>query len=74
MNGFGNDDPREMPAHLFSGCLRVNYATAVRADTGKQNCSICPRYWYVDAIFRCDRCGAEFSFSAAEPSLARAAA
>jgi hypothetical protein len=66
MNGFGNDDPREMPAHLFSGCLRVNYATAVRADTGKQNCSICPRYWYVDAIFRCARCGAEFSFSAAE--------
>ena len=66
MNGFGNDDPRDMPAHLFYQSLRVNYETAVRGDTGKQNCSICPRHWYVDAIFPCDRCGAEFTFTTAE--------
>lgn len=66
MNGFGNDDPRDMPAHLFYRSLRVNHETAVRADTDKQNCSICPRYWYADAIFPCDRCGAEFTFTAAE--------
>jgi hypothetical protein len=66
MTGFGSDDPREMPPHFFLWSLRVDYETAVRADTDKQNCSICPRYWYVDAIFPCRRCGAEFGFSAAE--------
>ncbi len=66
ISGFGSENPREMPAHLFYRSVRVNYEPAVRADPDKQNCSICPRYWYVDAIFRCERCGAEFSFSAAE--------
>ena len=58
-----------MPVHFFLGSLRVHYATAVRADTEEQNCSICPRYWYVDAAFRCSRCGAEFVFSAAEQRM-----
>jgi hypothetical protein len=31
MSGFGNDDPREMPAHFFYRSLRVNYETAVRS-------------------------------------------
>jgi hypothetical protein len=69
MSGFGIDDPREMPVHFFYRSLRINYETAVRADPGNQNCSICPRYWYVDVVFRCDRCGAEFVFSAAEQRL-----
>ncbi len=55
-----------MPAHFFYRSLRVIYETAVRSDPHNQNCSICPRYWYVEAIFPCDRCGAAFSFSAAE--------
>jgi hypothetical protein len=55
-----------MPVHFFYRSLRVDYGTAVRADFEKQNCSICPRYWYVDATFPCGRCGAEFTFSAAE--------
>ena len=66
MSGFGSDDPREMPMHLFRGSLRVDYGSAVRSDPGTQNCSVCPRYWYVDAVFPCDRCGAEFTFSASE--------
>jgi hypothetical protein len=66
MSGFGADDPRQMPPHLFSGALKLRYETAVQAETTGQNCSICPRYWYVDALFRCQRCGAEFEFSAAE--------
>ena len=63
---FGRDDPREMPAHFFHGSLRVDYSSAVRANTGKQNCSICPRHWYLDAIFPCGRCGGEFTFTASE--------
>lgn len=66
MSGFGADDPHQMPPHFFYGALRLKYDTAVRAETAEQNCSICPRYWYVDALFRCKRCGAEFEFSAAE--------
>src|SRR5918994_4394206 len=66
MSSFGSEDPRDMPPHFFLAAFRVDYATAVRAKTADQNCSICPRYWYVDAAFRCSRCGAEFVFSAAE--------
>ncbi len=66
MSGFGRDNPREMPAHLFSGSLRIDYSSAVRADPERQNCSICPRYWYIDTIFSCGRCGREFEFAATE--------
>ncbi len=63
---FGSDDPREMPAHFFYGSLHVEYRSAVRADPERQNCSICPRHWYVDTVFSCDRCGGQFAFTAAE--------
>ena len=66
MSEFGRDDPREMPGHFFYGSLRIHYASAVRADPSRQNCSVCPRYWYIDASFRCARCEAEFDFSASE--------
>jgi hypothetical protein len=66
MDEFGRGSSREMPAFLFRGALRVDHASAVRADTSRQNCSVCPRYWYVDATFRCGRCGAEFVFSTDE--------
>jgi hypothetical protein len=66
MSDFGSDDPREMPAHFFYRSLRVNYETAVHSNPDNQYCSICPRYWYADATFPCDRCGVEFVFSAAE--------
>jgi hypothetical protein len=66
MSGFGREDPREMPPHFFLGSLRIDYGSAVPADPERQNCSICPRYWYVDTIFPCDRCGSAFAFTAAE--------
>jgi hypothetical protein len=66
MSGFGQNDPREMPPHFFSGTVRIDYESAVRADPAKQNCSVCPRYWYVDASFSCSRCGRAFTFTANE--------
>ena len=66
MSSFGHDDPREMPVHFFHRSLRVDYGSAVRADPERQNRSICPRHWYVDTFFPCDRCGSEFAFTAAE--------
>ena len=38
----------------------------MRADTSKQDFSVCPRHWYLDAEFRCGRCGEAFVFTAEE--------
>ena len=63
LDGFGRDDPRKMPRHLFSGAMHLDYTTAIRADVSKQNCSICPRHWYINAAFHCARCGETFVFT-----------
>lgn len=44
----------------------MNYKTAQKADISKQNYTVCPRYWYVDATFICRECGQEFVFTASE--------
>ncbi len=66
MDSFGNTNPRKMPKHHFFRALEIYYDTAVRADIAKQDYSVCPRYWYIDATFACEGCGAEFIFSAHE--------
>ena len=66
MTDFGRDNPRDMPLHHFWRAVRLDYDSAVRANPERQNCSICPRYWYVDAVFLCERCGNEFTFTADE--------
>ena len=63
---FGARDPKAMPEHLFYGASHVDYATAERADPSKQNYSVCPRHWYVDAAFVCTACGSAFVFTASE--------
>ena len=55
-----------MPAHLFHGVLRMDYHTAQEADVSRQHYSVCPRYWYVDAVFVCHGCGGEFLFTVNE--------
>ncbi len=55
-----------MPRHFFWECLHLDHDSAVRADVSRQNYSVCPRYWYVDATFRCSRCPETFQFTAAE--------
>lgn len=63
---WGESDPRGMPPHFFQGTLHLEYDSAVRADVANQNYTMVPRYWYVDATMRCDRCGYRFLFSAVE--------
>ena len=63
---FGRSDPRNMPGHFFYGALKLDYPTAIRADVEKQNYSVCPRFWYLDAYFDCARCHQQFCFSAGE--------
>jgi hypothetical protein len=66
MDGFGNTDPLKMPLHLFHGAVSIDYATAVRADVTKQDYTVCPRHWYIDATFKCRDCDEDFLFSAQE--------
>jgi len=63
---FGGKDPKKMPAHLFHEVRGMDYATAQKADVSKQHYTVCPRQWYVDAVFVCRDCGKEFVFSANE--------
>lgn len=63
---FGDHDPKEMPKHLFSRARRVDYSTAQKADISKQNYSVCPRHWYLDATIHCGDCKREFVFTASE--------
>lgn len=69
MDIFGDTDPKKMPLHFFSGSYELDYATAIRADTSRQDCSVCPRHWYIDARFRCAECGADFLWSAQEQQI-----
>lgn len=66
MGVWGEKDPKGMPSHLFFGSRRLDYSTAQRGDISKQNYSVCPRHWYVDATFVCRDCAEEFIFSASE--------
>jgi len=66
MDSFGSTDPRKMPKHLFSGAIYLDYRGAIRGNPQKQNYTVCPRHWYMDADFICARCGREFTWTAAE--------
>jgi len=63
---FGEGDPTAMPAHLFWENRGLDYDSAVKADISRQNFTVCPRHWYIDATFVCSRCGHNFLFSAEE--------
>jgi hypothetical protein len=65
-DSFGSVRSRAMPTHLFHGAVRIDHSTAERADIDKQNYTVCPRHWYVDAAFRCRDCGELFTWSAGE--------
>lgn len=64
--GFGKTSSVNMPEHFFWQCLHLDHDSAVRADVSRQNYSVCPRHWYVDATFKCSRCSKIFCFTAAE--------
>lgn len=66
MDYFGKSCSENMPRHFFWECLHLDHDSAVRADVSRQNYSVCPRYWYVDATFRCSRCSETFKFTTAE--------
>jgi hypothetical protein len=63
---FGDTRPELMPDWLFSDSLWLNYYSAIRARIDKQNYTICPRNWYIDAGFTCAGCRETFIWSARE--------
>ncbi len=66
MDIFGSTDPKKMPSYFFWGVLSVDHESAMRANTDKQNYSVCPRHWYIDADFKCERCGKRFTWTGCE--------
>ena len=66
MDILGDTDARRMPPHFFPGAISIQYGTAVRSDISKQNYAVCPRHWYIEATFKCQDCGSDFSFSVEE--------
>ena len=66
MDYFGESSSTSMPRHFFWECLHLDHDSAVRADVSRQNYSVCPRHWYIDATFKCPRCSKEFQLTAAE--------
>lgn len=66
MDIFGSTDPRKMPGHFFWRAIHLDYATAIRGNPDKQNYSVCPRHWYIDADFKCAGCDREFTWTAGE--------
>jgi hypothetical protein len=66
MDIFGNTDPKLMPGHFFWSAIHLKYDSAIPADISKQNFSVCPRHWYIDADFQCATCQQEFTWTAGE--------
>jgi hypothetical protein len=66
---FDEYPPHQTPSWFFPDGTRLLIETAVRGDIEKQNCSVMPRYWYIDAVIRCRQCDDHFVFSAAEQKL-----
>ncbi|MDB4614100.1 zinc-ribbon domain-containing protein [bacterium] len=58
----------KMSQHFFiSGtCVALDYTTAVQANTTRQNFSVIPRDWYIDARITCKACDVAFLFATAE--------
>lgn len=63
---FGRTNPKLMSPHFFFGAVQVNLSNAVRANVDKQNYSTCPRYWYVEAVFLCQDCAVQFTWTTDE--------
>jgi hypothetical protein len=69
MDIFGNTDPKKMPEHFFLGALHLDHETSIRANVDKQNYSVAPRHWYIDAAFKCERCNDKFAWIAKEQQV-----
>jgi len=69
MDIFGNTDSRKIPEHLFWGAIYLDHDTAIRGNPEKQNYSVCPRHWYIDAVFKCEGCRQEFTWMAREQKV-----
>lgn len=58
-----------MPEFFFWGARSIDFDTARRGDQTRQNFSVCPRHWYIDADFTCEGCGSGFTWSAGEQKV-----
>ena len=66
MDVFGDTDPKKMPPHFFFGANFLEYDTAIQGDWRKQNITVAPRHWYIDAEYECPICKRLFIWTAKE--------
>ena len=69
MNLVRKFEPNAIPAHHYHNALSLDCRTAIPGDPSKQNYSVCPRTWYVNAHFRCETCGQEYVWLAEEQKV-----
>jgi len=69
MDHSGESSSKNMSGHFFGGFFDLDHDSAIRADISRQNYTVFPRYWYVDATSHCARCNALYSFTAGEQIL-----
>src|SRR6476620_10468101 len=63
----GQSNPKRLPPHFLRNATTIHYKTAQEAgDLSKQNFTVTPRCWYIDAEFPCQDCNKTFLFSANE--------
>lgn len=63
---FGSDHPHGVPMHFFHQAVRMDYEAAEPANISKQDYSVAPRHWYIDADFICQRCSRVFTWTKSE--------
>lgn len=69
MDIFGDTDPKKMPEHFFFDALFINYKVVIPATIEKQDFTVAPRHWYIDAVFKCRKCKDNFTWTAKEQQV-----
>ncbi|MDR0870175.1 MAG: zinc-ribbon domain containing protein [Planctomycetaceae bacterium] len=59
----GDIDVKQYPEHFFYGAIRLDLSSAKKANISRQNFTVVPRHWYIDAWFICKECNEEFCWS-----------
>lgn len=66
MDYYGETSSKNTASHFFYGFFDLDHDSSVRADISRQNYTVFPRSWYIDATAHCARCKALYCFTAGE--------
>ncbi len=59
--------PKDFPEWFYPNGVRMDFSNTIPTDDyTKQNYSVVPRHWFIDAYCRCEKCNQEFCWTAQE--------